>query len=44
MIDYDHYGEGIIKKQIKFNFTTKEELEQFNSFVKKNKYLFAYLV
>ena len=35
MIDYDNYSEGIIKKQIKFNFTTKEELENFNEYVKR---------
>jgi hypothetical protein len=26
MITYDTYGEGIIKKQIKFNITTKAEV------------------
>ena len=35
MIDYDFHGEGIIKKQIKFNFTTKEEVANFNEFVAK---------
>ena len=33
MIDYDFHGEGIIKKQIKFNFTTKDEVANFNEFV-----------
>ena len=35
MIDYDQYGEGIIKKQIKFNFVSKEELENFNEYVSR---------
>lgn len=35
MIDYDFHGEGIIKKQIKFNFTTKEEVANFNEFVSR---------
>ena len=35
MIDYDKYGEGIIKKQIKFNFVSKEELENFNEYVSR---------
>ena len=35
MIDYDKYGEGIIKKQIKFNFVSKEELENFNDYVSR---------
>ena len=35
MIDYDTYGEGIIKKQIKFNFVSKEELENFNEYVSR---------
>ena len=35
MIDYDDHKEGIIKKQIKFNFNTKEEVEYFNSYVQK---------
>ena len=29
MIPYDTYQEGIIKKQIKFNFTTKEQVREF---------------
>jgi TATA-box binding protein (TBP) (component of TFIID and TFIIIB) len=35
MIDYDEHKEGIIKKQIKFNFTSKEEVETFYKFVNK---------
>lgn len=35
MIDYDEHKEGIIKKQIKFNFTSKEEVETFYTFVNK---------
>jgi TATA-box binding protein (TBP) (component of TFIID and TFIIIB) len=35
MIDYDTHSEGIIKKQIKFNFTNKKEVEEFYEFVKK---------
>lgn len=35
MISYDSYGEGIIKKQIKFNFTTKEQVEEFEENIKK---------
>ena len=35
MISYDTYGEGIIKKQIKFNFTKKEEVEEFEENIKK---------
>jgi TATA-box binding protein (TBP) (component of TFIID and TFIIIB) len=35
MIDYDEHKEGIIKKQIKFNFVTKEEVANFNEFVKR---------
>jgi len=35
MIDYDQHKEGIIKKQIKFNFVTKEEVANFNEFVKR---------
>jgi hypothetical protein len=34
MINYDEHKEGIIKKQIKFNFTSKEEVE--NNFKKYN--------
>jgi len=30
MIDYTSYETGIIKKQIKFNFNTKEEVEDFD--------------
>ena len=30
MIDYQDCKEGIIKKQIKFNFNTKEEVEEFD--------------
>lgn len=29
MISYDVFGEGIIKKQIKFNFNTKEQVQEF---------------
>ena len=40
MINYDDHGEGIIKKQIKFNFTTKEEVTEFNEYVsKENRYM-----
>jgi TATA-box binding protein (TBP) (component of TFIID and TFIIIB) len=35
MIDYDSHSEGIIKKQIKFNFTNKAEVENFYEYVKK---------
>ena len=31
MIDYNSYECGIIKKQIKFNFNTKAEVEEFNT-------------
>jgi len=31
MIDYNRYECGIIKKQIKFNFNTKAEVEEFNT-------------
>jgi hypothetical protein len=31
MIDYQDKKEGIIKKQIKFNFNTKEEVEEFDN-------------
>ena len=37
MIGYDTYGEGIIKKQIKFNFNTKEEVDQFEENLKNVK-------
>lgn len=37
MITYDTYGEGIIKKQIKFNFNTKVEVEEFEENMKKVK-------
>jgi TATA-box binding protein (TBP) (component of TFIID and TFIIIB) len=36
MINYDDHAEGIIKKQIKFNFTTKEEVANFYEFVKRD--------
>lgn len=36
MIDYDSHCEGIIKKQIKFNFTSKEEVHNFNEFVARD--------
>lgn len=39
MIQYDDHTEGIIKKQIKLNFTTKEEVEKFNEYVKKDPYI-----
>jgi TATA-box binding protein (TBP) (component of TFIID and TFIIIB) len=35
MIDYDEHKEGIIKKQIKFNFVSKEEVDNFNEYVKR---------
>ena len=35
MISYDTYSEGIIKKQIKFNFTTKEQVDEFEENIKK---------
>jgi len=39
MISYDDYQEGIIKKQIKFNFTEKEQVEAFEkNFEKINTY------
>lgn len=31
MISYDEFGEGIIKKQIKFNFNTKEQVQEFET-------------
>jgi TATA-box binding protein (TBP) (component of TFIID and TFIIIB) len=37
MITYDTYGEGIIKKQIKFNFNTKLEVDEFEENMKKVK-------
>jgi len=37
MIPYDTYGEGIIKKQIKFNFNTKAEVDEFEENMKKVK-------
>jgi TATA-box binding protein (TBP) (component of TFIID and TFIIIB) len=39
MISYDAHAEGVIKKQIKLNFTTKEEVELFESYVKKDPYI-----
>lgn len=39
MISYDDYQEGIIKKQIKFNFTEKQQVEEFErNFEKINTY------
>jgi len=39
MISYDDYQEGIIKKQIKFNFTEKKQVEEFErNFEKINTY------
>jgi TATA-box binding protein (TBP) (component of TFIID and TFIIIB) len=35
MIPYDTYEEGIIKKQIKFNFTTKEQVKEFDERIEK---------
>jgi TATA-box binding protein (TBP) (component of TFIID and TFIIIB) len=35
MILYDTYQEGIIKKQIKFNFTTKEQVKEFDEHIAK---------
>jgi len=35
MIPYDTYQEGIIKKQIKFNFTTKEQVKDFEEHMEK---------
>lgn len=35
MISYDDTEEGIIKKQIKFNFNSKEEVDEFNIKIKK---------
>jgi len=35
MIDYQDGKEGIIKKQIKFNFNTKEEVEEFTDYLSK---------
>jgi len=35
MILYDSYQEGIIKKQIKFNFTTKEQVTEFDEQISK---------
>jgi TATA-box binding protein (TBP) (component of TFIID and TFIIIB) len=37
MIDYDTPNTGIIKKQIKFNFNTKEEVEEFTDYLSKEK-------
>ena len=34
MISYDDTEEGVIKKQIKFNFNTKEEVDDFNIKIK----------
>jgi TATA-box binding protein (TBP) (component of TFIID and TFIIIB) len=34
MISYDDFKEGIIKKQIKFNFNTKEEVQDFETRIK----------
>jgi len=45
MVSYDNYEEGVIKKQIKFNFKDKEEVSQFErqyaevSYFKKMKIL-----
>jgi len=39
MISYDDHGEGVIKKQIKLNFTTKEEVAMFDSYVAKDPYI-----
>jgi TATA-box binding protein (TBP) (component of TFIID and TFIIIB) len=39
MISYDDHAEGVIKKQIKLNFTTREEVELFDSYVKKDPYI-----
>ena len=39
MISYDAHAEGVVKKQIKLNFTTKEEVELFESYVKKDPYI-----
>ena len=33
MIEYDTYTEGIIKKQIKFNFTSRSEVEEFEKHI-----------
>ena len=39
MISYDDYSEGIIKKQIKFNFTEKHQVDEFErNFEKINTY------
>lgn len=39
MISYDDYSEGIIKKQIKFNFTEKQQVDEFErNFEKINTY------
>lgn len=35
MIGYDSYEEGIIKKQIKFNFTSKDQVEEFDRNIEK---------
>ena len=35
MILYDTYQEGIIKKQIKFNFTTKDQVKEFDEQIAK---------
>jgi len=37
MIDYDDNKTGIIKKQIKFNFNTKEEVDEFTEYLSKEK-------
>jgi len=37
MIEYDTYEEGIIKKQIKFNFTSREEVEAFEKNIQEVK-------
>jgi TATA-box binding protein (TBP) (component of TFIID and TFIIIB) len=39
MIQYDDHKEGIIKKQIKLNFVSKEEVERFNEYVAKDPYI-----
>ena len=36
-IDYDSEEEGIIKKQIKFNFTNSKDVEYFEKMIKYEK-------
>ena len=38
MISYDDYKEGVIKKQIKFNFTDKEQVKEFEEKIKEVKH------